>query len=496
MSTLGYGDISFTSDIGRVFSILVLLSGILFMLIILPFTFIEFLYIPWMTVRAEQRIPRKVAANLTGHVILTFYGPVAKALIEKLNSFSYPYVVILSDKNTVTALKDNGVECIFGELSEPETYYNVNVQSAAMVATTQSDIINTSVVFTVRGITEKTPVIATARETASSEVLELAGCTRILDLTLLTAEALSRRVKGGRQFTHIIGKIDDLLICEIDVNRTSLAGKRYVDAQRETSINIIGFWDRGDFEVGTADSVVKENNLLMAACTKEQLKEFADTFRIDADYDTSRRVIIIGGGRVGRATAASVTKRSIDYRIIELLQERVLDNEFYVHGSATDRAVLQEAGIEEASSIIITTHDDETNIFLTILCRLLRPDIQIICRATEERKLGALQRAGADIVMSYASIGSNALFNILQRSDLLLVAEGLDVFKVKIPPSLAGKTLLEIDIFTKTHCSVIGFDIDGTTITNPSLDLVIPHEGEIILIGSPDSEAKFFRTYS
>lgn len=46
MSTLGFGDITFVSDLGRVFSMIVLLSGIIFLLIMLPFTFIRFFYAP------------------------------------------------------------------------------------------------------------------------------------------------------------------------------------------------------------------------------------------------------------------------------------------------------------------------------------------------------------------------------------------------------------------------------------------------------------------
>ena len=49
MSTLGFGDITFHTDIGRVFSIVVLLSGTTFLLVLLPFTFIEFFYQPWMS---------------------------------------------------------------------------------------------------------------------------------------------------------------------------------------------------------------------------------------------------------------------------------------------------------------------------------------------------------------------------------------------------------------------------------------------------------------
>ena len=42
MSTLGFGDITFASDLGRLFSMVVLLSGIVFLLVLLPFTFIQF----------------------------------------------------------------------------------------------------------------------------------------------------------------------------------------------------------------------------------------------------------------------------------------------------------------------------------------------------------------------------------------------------------------------------------------------------------------------
>ena len=41
MSTLGFGDITFTSDIGRVFSMVVLLSGVVFLLVMLPFLLIR-----------------------------------------------------------------------------------------------------------------------------------------------------------------------------------------------------------------------------------------------------------------------------------------------------------------------------------------------------------------------------------------------------------------------------------------------------------------------
>jgi hypothetical protein len=105
--------------------------------------------------------------------------------------------------------------------------------------------------------------------------------------------------------------------------------------------------------------------------------------------------------------------------------QKVLQNpEKYVVGNAAELEVLKRAGIMETPSVIVTTHDDDTNIYLTIYCRRLRPDVQIISRATRERNIATLQRAGADFIMSYASMGSNAMLNLWI---MLMVAEGLDV---------------------------------------------------------------------
>ena len=58
MTTLGFGDITFTSDLGRIFSVIVLLTGTAYLLILLPFTFIQFVFVPWMNKRDASRAPR------------------------------------------------------------------------------------------------------------------------------------------------------------------------------------------------------------------------------------------------------------------------------------------------------------------------------------------------------------------------------------------------------------------------------------------------------
>ncbi|MFT5335956.1 MAG: voltage-gated potassium channel, partial [Halioglobus sp.] len=185
----------------------------------------------------------------------------------------------------------------------------------------------------------------------------------------------------------------------------------------------------------------------------------------------------------------------IEYKIIERYSKRILDIDSYVLGDGADRSILKRAGFDSAPTVIITTHDDETNIYLTILYRLLRPDIQIIGRSTLDRNVPALHRAGCDIVMSTASLGSKALFNLLRRSDLLMIAEGLDVFKVPVSKELAGKTLAEANFYQRTSCSVIGIDCADVTTTNPGPNTVLPETGEIIMIGTTEGESEFMKLF-
>ena len=57
MSTVGFGDIVFESDVGRMFSLFVLASGIPLLLVILPAIFIRVIYAPWLEARLRQDVP-------------------------------------------------------------------------------------------------------------------------------------------------------------------------------------------------------------------------------------------------------------------------------------------------------------------------------------------------------------------------------------------------------------------------------------------------------
>ncbi len=497
MSTLGFGDITFQSDAGRFFSVVVLLSGVVFLLVVLPFTFIEFFYAPWLEAQRRRRAPRELPPDTHGHVLLTNADPVALALIERLRAHRWPYWLLEEDLNKAIELFDQGINVVVGERDNQETYRRMRADVAAMVVATADDYMNTNIAFTVRELDGDVPIITFARSEDSFDVLELAGSTHVLKLTEMLGQSLARRSVAGDIRANIIGRFDELVIAESPISGTPMAGKTLGDGwlRQATGLTVVGLWQRGRFEVPRPDRPLDPTTVLVLAGSNEQLAKFAELTAIYNLADAP--VLILGGGRVGRAAARALTSRGIDYRIVEQNAERVRLPAKTVIGSAADLEILRTAGIDEAPTTMITTADDATNIYLTIYCRKLRPDMQIISRANLERNVSTLHRAGADFVMSYASMGANAVYNLLERDDLVMIAEGLDVFRRPVPRDLVGQPLRSCGIREKTSCSVIAIESEGEVFVNPEPNMVLPSgaNAELILIGSTEGERLFLREF-
>jgi Trk K+ transport system NAD-binding subunit len=495
MSTLGFGDITFTSDWGRFFSIVVLITGMLFLLILFPFTFINFFYAPWMNAQEQSRVPRFLPEDFKGHVILTQFDPVTEALIKKLNRIQFPYVVLVQDFAEGLRLREMNINVMLGDMEDPQTYIKLNVKHAALVATTAKDIVNTSVAFTVRGISESVPIIATCNFEASEDILQLAGANHVLRLGEIMGLFLARRASGGDATAQVIGKFEELNIAEASVAGSSLVGKRIGESRlrEKVGVSILGVWERGNFQASQIETLISENTVLVLAGTEAQIKEYNRMYSVKQPKIAP--LVILGGGRVGRATGNALAARGLDYRIVEKIPSRVKNKEKYILGDAAEYEILKKVGIETAPCVIVSTHEDDVNVYLTIYCRKLRPDIQVITRATLERNLATMHRAGADFVLSYASMGANAILNLLKKSDTLMVAEGLDLLKVKVPAQLVGQSIAETSIRKETGCTIIAIKTKDSLEVNPDPSSLLPKDAEIILIGTADAEDKFFKEY-
>ena len=483
MSTLGYGDITFSESNGRLFSMVVMFTGVFYLFIVLPFVFMEFLYKPFMEYQTGARVPRKFEGSEQKHLILTHYDTISHDLMDKLTQFGYPFILIVEKLKDALRLNDMQIPVMLGKLDDAKTFEDAGIDNSAMVVATDDDIRNVNIAFRAREADPECIITATCNRVTSEEILSLAGANHIVKVSKQMGSFLARRISCTDRSTHLIGSFDEVKIAEATIHGTPLVGQTLKDTKlrEDLGVNVVGMWERGHFQLPEPEALLNNHTVLLLAGMDLNFDKYDERF---GKYSKNLApVIIIGAGRVGREAASCLEEMSVTYRVIEMDESKASKVKNSIVGDASNKAILERAGINKAPAVLITSHDDETNIYLTIYCRKLRPDAQIITRAFLHRNVEPLHRAGADFVMSQDHMGANTIFNLLNRAEIL--------FSQKTPKSLIGEKLKDSKIREKTGCSIVAVKGNGKTVITPSPDHEFSEDGEIILIGDEKAEKDF-----
>jgi voltage-gated potassium channel len=492
MTTLGYGDIIFVSGIGRLFSTVVLLSGVLFLLVMLPFVFIRLFYAPWLEARVRLRAPQQVPEATTGHVVVTVYDDVAEALSERLRSAGIPYFVIEGDPVRAAQLVGEGVPVVLGDNDSRTTYERMKVVAARLVFANCADTTNTNITLTVREVAPQVHVAAVAELDDSVDILELSGATTVLPLKQRLGEYLANRVDTGPSEAHVIGSILGVQIAELPARNTPFAGVAVRDTRlrERTGTSVIALWERGRLKTAFPDVRIQPDSVAVIAGTEGQI---AALNALLPRHRSPEPVLVIGAGRVGQAAVRSLKRKGLTVYAVDRDESalRALEADELFAGDAADRKVIDRAGIAKVSSVLLTTNDDAINIYLAVYCRRLNPHVRIVSRITHERNVEAIHRAGADFVLSYSSLAVASVMALLSGRAPVLFGEGVELFDIAIPDSLAGHALKETGIGSRTGLSVVALEHDGRLNTSLTSETVLPHGGKLLTLGSREQRKAF-----
>lgn len=146
----------------------------------------------------------------------------------------------------------------------------------------------------------------------------------------------------------------------------------------------------------------------------------------DPVYDSSAqvgRVIVVGGGRVGRLVSDMLTVHGKPYIAIEsdadLVQQNKRDGYNVLFGNAARLETLRALRVEEASAIVLTMDAPVLAQRLVARLRKAYPDLLIVSRARDAGHAAALYQAGASHAVP------ETLESSLQLSEAVLVDIGV-----------------------------------------------------------------------
>ena len=126
-------------------------------------------------------------------------------------------------------------------------------------------------------------------------------------------------------------------------------------------------------------------------------------------------VIILGHGELTEPIIENLSDTETDFAVItsdETQARRLSEREIPVlTADPSDEEPLQRAGIVDATAVIAATNNDAQDALAILTAKQLNPDLLIVAAATQRENVAKLRRAGADRVISPATIGGRLLAN-------------------------------------------------------------------------------------
>jgi voltage-gated potassium channel len=280
MTTVGYGDIYFTSTAGHLFSIIVSLSGV-FMIFALLFPLVV---TPQLEQIIRKELPRKVPLDLKSHIIICGYNQLVETLIVELDEYKIPFVVIDDNEKNIRDLLSRKIICVHGEASDENVLLNSNICSGQILIANQNDEKNAGIILTAKELCS-IKVISLVEDVGKAGYLKYAGADQVISPKTLFGTYMGRKAVDPLT-DHLAGAtrfFENLNIVEFPIYPgSSLISTRLKDAKirNKTGANIVGLWTAGRLSLNPKpDDIIKESSVLLAVGTQKQLEELKELTR-------------------------------------------------------------------------------------------------------------------------------------------------------------------------------------------------------------------------
>jgi Trk K+ transport system NAD-binding subunit len=487
-TTTGFGsDAPWQSPVMNVLVILMDLTGVILIFLALPV-----LVFPAMQEALSTSVPTSVE-GVSDHVVVCGSTARAERLIDELDSWDVDHVVVEPNRERATDLYEAEYTVVHADPDAIEGLRGAGVERARAVVADVSDELDTSIILTAKEINEDVRAVSVVEEPSRARYHELAGADEVLSPRTLMGESLARKVTTAvsTELGDAIEVGEDFDIVELPVRRGSdIAGTTLAESglRERAGVNVIGAWFEGEFQTPPdPEAVLDGGTVLLVTGRGDQLERLRDLTVTDVRKFASGETIVAGYGEVGRRVAEALDAVGVPYTVIDRKDIDGVD----VVGDVTESETLRRAGVDDARSVVLSLPDDTTAEFTTLVLRDLAPDIEIIARAEEMEATRKMYRAGADYVLSLATVtGRMAASAVLDDEDVISLDTQVDVVRTRAP-GLTGRTLGDADVRGRTGCTVVAVERDDEIVTDLGPEFRVLAGDALIIAGTDEGVNRF-----
>ena len=271
VTTVGYGDLTPITKGGRLFAIILMLTGVgtvLYALTVLAQAVIQ----SEMVHDLDRRRKLKEMEKLEGHYIVCGAGRVGRRILRNLERQNLPHVIIERDEHRLSEVDQDISHVIVGDATSEENLIRAGVRNAKGLASClPDDAANVYVVLTARGLNPDLHIVARAVEEQAEPTLIRAGASRVVAPTIIGSQSMARALLKpaiADFMDSIVAETLDLVFEEVAIDAASpYSGKLLKDTNimSELSLIVVAV-RRKDGELAfqpKGDTVIQDGDLLI-----------------------------------------------------------------------------------------------------------------------------------------------------------------------------------------------------------------------------------------
>ncbi len=236
ITTVGFGEPHPLDDNGKIFTILLMLAGIGFVLYILS-DIVELL------IEANRgRLMKHKIVKLTDHQIVCGYGRTGQEVAEQFIINKIPFVVVEQDPERARQAELRGILVLMGDASDDDILIEAQLTNAkGIVCALPDDRQNAFIAITAKGLNEKIDIVSRAANPGSEAKLKRAGVRMVISPYVICGKRLAASITHPlvTEFLDVVMHAPghELRMEQVAIKeRSTLVGRTLKDANiRQTS---------------------------------------------------------------------------------------------------------------------------------------------------------------------------------------------------------------------------------------------------------------------
>lgn len=359
-------------------------------------------------------------------------GKVGTEIAKRVSEDDHDVVIVDRDGAKLEAVQERlDVLTIKGNGGTSQVLNNPDVaHSDLLIAVTNSDEINIIACSRAKKMHGVKKTIARVRD--PDYAYDLLPTKEEWGIDLLINPEFAAATEIARQLTLNLpihtepfgdGKI---LMAEIPVEQagTLLANKKLYELDFPKGTRVVAVSRDGDILIPGGSDTLLPGDIIYVLGKLQSISQLS--YRIKGKKRRIKKVMILGGGRIGYYLAAKLSGIGIDVKVIEKNKERCVDlaerlpNVLVLQADGTDFEFLQREGVKDVDGFVAVTGYDEENLLISLLAKQAGAK-QVIAKVSRPAYTSLVERLGVDSAVSPRLITFSEILRFISGGKLLSV---------------------------------------------------------------------------